>query len=38
VAPVEEVRGIASRHGFGLVLAAEAQERLPLRDDAVVPA
>jgi hypothetical protein len=36
--PVDEVRGIASRHGFGLVLGPGAQERLPMRDDAAAPA
>jgi tRNA A37 threonylcarbamoyladenosine synthetase subunit TsaC/SUA5/YrdC len=36
--PVEEVRGIAANHDFGLVLGAGAHERLPMRDDAAVSA
>jgi 2-isopropylmalate synthase len=36
--PVDEVRGIAARHGFGLVLGAGAHERLPMRDDVAVTA
>jgi tRNA A37 threonylcarbamoyladenosine synthetase subunit TsaC/SUA5/YrdC len=34
--PVDDVRGVVAQHGFGLVLAETALERLPLRDD--VPA
>jgi hypothetical protein len=30
---VEDVREVVARHGFGLVLADGARERLPLRDD-----
>jgi hypothetical protein len=30
----EDVAAVAARHGFGLVLAGGARERLPLRDDA----
>ena len=30
----EDVAAIAARHGFGLVLADGARQRLPLRDDA----
>jgi 2-isopropylmalate synthase len=32
---VDDVRAVVDRHGFGLVLAEGAHERLPLRDDVV---
>ena len=35
---VPDVREAVARHGFGLVLEAGAHERLPMRDDAPVPA
>jgi hypothetical protein len=31
---VDDVRGVVAEHGFGLVLASGARERLPLRDEA----
>jgi len=34
--PVDDVRGVAAAHGFGLVLAAGAGERLPMRGDVAV--
>ena len=35
---VDDVRELAGKHGFGLVLGEKARERLPLRDDVVVDA
>ena len=35
---VDDIREIVAAHGFGLVLADGALERLPLRDDATVVA
>ena len=33
---VEDVRELAGKHGFSLVLGEKAHERLPLRDEVVV--
>ena len=35
---VDDVRELAAKHGFGLVLGEKAHERLPLRDDVAVEA
>jgi hypothetical protein len=35
---VDDVRELAGKHGFGLVLGEKANERLPLRDDVAVEA
>ena len=35
---VEDVRELAAKHGFSLVLGEKAHDRLPLRDDVVVDA
>jgi 2-isopropylmalate synthase len=35
---VDDIRELAAKHGFGLVLGEKAQERLPLRDDVPVEA
>jgi LeuA allosteric (dimerisation) domain len=34
---VDDVRELVEQHGFGLLVAATARERLPLRDDAPLP-
>jgi hypothetical protein len=34
---VDDVRRLVEQHGFGLLVAATAHERLPLRDDAPLP-
>ena len=35
---VDDVRGLAAKHGFGLVLGEKAHERMPLRDAVAVDA
>ena len=35
---VDDIRELAGKHGFGLVLGEKAHERLPLRDDVAVEA